>query len=348
MNHPQLDIFESNVPYVEKQVEKIDFIDLFAGIGGFRLAFEQAGYKCLFSSEINDHCQEVYKKNFNEDPFPDVTQIDPKDLPDFQTLLAGFPCQPFSICGKKKGFEDTRGTLFFDICRIITAKSPQVIVLENVKHLIHHDSGNTLATILSTLESLGYTVSHKLLNSKDFGVPQNRERIVIIGHKNGRKFDFTKLKNQRMVQLKDFLDKEGEFEYLDPSEYTILENYTVQKTGLIFIGYRNKNIWKTGIRPNTEHLSRVHRQPNRIYSVEGTHPTLPSQESSGRFFIYLPEENKVRKLTVNECYRIMGFPENFKRANVLSEQYRQIGNSVCIPMMKEIAIQLKEQGLVNG
>lgn len=348
MTNSQLDIFNAYSSYKPSSVNSIKFIDLFAGIGGFRIAFEAAKYECVFSSEINEHCQKVYKDNFKEDPFSDVAEIDAEELPNFQMLLAGFPCQPFSICGKKKGFEDTRGTLFFDICRIIDIKRPNVVVLENVKHLIHHDSGNTLSTILSTLESLKYTVSYKLLNSKDFGVPQNRERIVIIAHKDGLKFNFSKLKTQPMVQLKDFLDKDGEFEYLDPSEYTILDNYTVQKTGLIFIGYRNKNIWKTGIRPNTEHLSRVHRQPNRIYSVEGTHPTLPSQESSGRFFIYLPDENKVRKLTINECYRIMGFPDNFQRANVLSEQYKQIGNSVCVPMMKEIALQLKEQGLING
>lgn len=325
----------------------MNFIDLFAGIGGFRQAFEGANYRCVFSSEINEHCQKVYKENYGESPFPDVTKIIPEKIPDFQVLLAGFPCQPFSICGKKMGFEDTRGTLFFDICRIIDVKHPDVVVLENVKHLIHHNSGNTLLTIISTLESLGYTVSYKLLNSKDFGLPQNRERIVIVAHKGGIKFEFEKLNTQPMVKLKDFLDKEGEFEYLNPDEYTILDKYTKQKTGLIFIGYRNKNIWKTGIRPNTEHLSRVHRQPNRIYSVEGTHPTLPSQESSGRFFIYLPDENRVRKLTINECYRIMGFPENFKKIDITSEQYKQIGNSVCIPMMKELAIQIKEQGLIN-
>lgn len=325
----------------------MNFIDLFAGIGGFRQAFEAANYKCLFSSEINEHCQKVYRENYGEIPFSDVTKIIPENISDFQVLLAGFPCQPFSICGKKMGFEDTRGTLFFDICRIIDVKHPDVVILENVKHLIHHNGGNTLLTIISTLESLGYTVSYKLLNSKDFGVPQNRERIVIVAHRGGIKFDFNKLTTQPMVKLKDFLDKEGEFEYLNPDEYTILDKYTKQKTGLIFIGYRNKNIWKTGIRPNTEHLSRVHRQPNRIYSVEGTHPTLPSQESSGRFFIYLPDENRVRKLTVNECYRIMGFPENFKKIDILSEQYKQIGNSVCVPMMKELAIQIKEQGLTN-
>jgi len=331
-----------------KNNKTIKYIDLFAGIGGFRQAFDSEGYECIFSSEINEHCKKVYKENFGEEPFHDVTKIDPKKLMDFQVLTAGFPCQPFSICGKKQGFEDTRGTLFFDICNIINVKHPDVVVLENVKHLTHHDQGNTFKTIVKSLEQLGYVVSYKVLNSKDFMVPQNRERVVIIASKNGVKFNFSKLNTFPMVKLKDFLDKNTEFEYLEPQEYTILDDYTVQKTGLIFIGYRNKNIWKKGVRPNTEHLSRVHRQPNRIYSIEGTHPTLPSQESSGRFFIYIPSENKVRKMTVSECYRIMGFPEEFKRSMIVSEQYKQIGNSVCIPMMKEIAIQIKEQGLIKN
>lgn len=120
------------------------------------------------------------------------------------------------------------------------------------------------------------------------------------------------------MKLENFLDTNNNFEFLPKNEYTILEKYTIQKTGLIFVGYRNKNTWKTGVRPNTEHLSRVHRQPNRIYSIKGTHPTLPSQETSGRFFIYLPEKNKVRKLTISECYRIMGFPENFKKPKEMS------------------------------
>lgn len=323
------------------------FIDLFAGIGGFRLGFEKAGYQCVFSSEIDKDCQIVYQNNFGDKPFGDVTKIDTTTLPDFEVLLAGFPCQPFSISGLKQGFEDTRGTLFFDVCRIINDKHPKVVVLENVKHLIHHDEGNTLKTILQTLEDMEYLVSYAILNSKDFGMPQTRERIIIIAVKGDTAFDFKQLPTFKSVKLKEFLDTTGNFDYLEPSEYTILDNYTVQKTGLIFIGYRNKNIWKTGIRPNTEHLSRVHRQPNRIYSVEGTHPTIPSQETSGRFFIYLPQQDRVRKLTLNECYRIMGFPDDFKRSDKQAQQYKQIGNSVCVPMIEQIALAIKTQGLLE-
>lgn len=324
---------------------KARFIDLFAGIGGFRKGFEDAGYQCVFTSEINLACQEVYKDNFNDKVFGDITKIKPKDIPDFDVLLGGFPCQPFSISGKKKGFNDTRGTLFFDICRIIDEKQPRVIVLENVKHLIHHNKKRTFKTIVETLTNLGYNVSHRILNAKNFGLPQNRERIFIIATKNNF-FRFDKLEKKAPVQLKDFLDKKGYFDYLDKSEYTLIDNPKKQETGLIFMGYRNKNTWKNGVRPNTEHLSRVHRQPNRIYSVEGTHPTIPSQETSGRFFIYLPKEDRVRKLTINECYRIMGFPENFKKHSKTGEQYKQIGNSVAIPVIFEVAKSIKEQNLL--
>ena len=327
-------------------IAKPTFIDLFAGIGGFRMGFNQAGFECVFSSEINPACQYVYQQNFADPVWSDVQTIDIAQLKPFSVLVAGFPCQPFSICGKRKGFEDTRGTLFFDICRIADEKKPSILVLENVKHLLHHDGGSTLEVIVRSLEDLGYFVSYQLLNAKDFGVPQNRERVIIIAARNAC-FDFKKIRKTAPVPLIDFLDQDGDFEYLSPDEYTLLEDYKVQESGLIFIGYRNKNIWKKGIRPNTEHLSRVHRQPNRIYSVEGTHPTLPSQESSGRFFIYIPQENAVRKLTINECYRIMGFPATFKRHHSLAECYKQIGNSVCVPMIQEIAQQLILQGLFN-
>lgn len=322
------------------------FIDLFAGIGGFRQGFEAFGHDCVFSAEINTHCQKVYQNNFNEVPFSDITKINEKSIPNFDILLAGFPCQPFSISGFKRGFNDTRGTLFFDICRILQEKKPPIVILENVKHLIHHDNGNTLKVITQTLQELDYFVEWKLLNAKDFGLPQNRERIIITATKE-KPFYFSLLEKKPPTILENFLDKEGEFEFLDKSEYTLIDSPIKQKSGLIFAGYRNKTIWKKGVRPNTLHLSRVHRQPNRIYSIKGCHPTIPSQETSGRFFIYLPDLDKVRKLTINECYRIMGFDEKFIRSDKPGEQYKQIGNSVAIPMIKEIAKQLKEQGFTD-
>lgn len=320
----------------------IKFIDLFCGIGGIRLGMDSQGFECVFSSDINTECQRTYNKNFGDEPFGDITQIDEKSIPDHDILCAGFPCQPFSISGKQKGFDDTRGTLFFDICRILNEKRPSVVFLENVKHLVHHNGGKTLQTILDKLEGLGYFVSWKVLNGADFGVPQNRERIIIIGSLYG-KFDFDKLKTVPRGRLLESLDAEDEFEYLDPSDYTLIENPKQQAgSGLIFAGYRNKSIRKVGVRPGTEHLSRVHKQPNRIYSALGIHPTLPSQESSGRYFI-LTTDQRVRKLTINECWRIMGFPETYIKVSSIGEQYKQLGNSVCVPMIKAVAEEINNQ-----
>ena len=328
-----------DVPFPPPIEYDFTFLDLFAGIGGFRIPLQELKGKCVFTSEFNYQAQRTYEHNFGEVPFGDITTLDLNIVPKHDVLTAGFPCQPFSISGKMKGFEDTRGTLIYNVFQIIEKRQPKVVFLENVKHLIHHDKGNTLKTIIKDLEALDYKVSWKLLNASDFGVPQNRERIIIIGHKD-IKFDFTKLKTKPKTTLKRILDKDVKFEYLN-EPYTILDDYRIQESGLIFIGHRNKSIRIAGVRPGTEHLSRVHKQPNRIYSSEGLHPALPSQESSGRFWIY--DEGQVRKLTINECYKIMGFPEKFIKNSSLSDSYRQIGNSVCVPMIKEIATQIKAQ-----
>ena len=322
------------------------FIDLFAGIGGFRSGFEKYNYQCVFTSEIDIHAQEMYTLNYQDSVHSDITQIDEKKIPNHDVLLAGFPCQPFSIAGDKKGFNDTRGTLFFDIERILKEKKPKVVVLENVKHFKSHDNGNTLKVVLTSLQELGYTTNWKVLNAKDFGVPQNRERTIIVGSLNGVKFDFSKLETKNFIAIKDILEDESkDFEYLDNSEYTLIEHPKKQPSGLIFVGYRNKNMRTKGVRENTEHLSRVHKQPNRIYSSEGTHPTLSSQESAGRYYIY--HKGKVRKLTIKECYRLMGFNDNFKLIGSKGKLYNRIGNSIVIPMVEEIAKQVKIQILKN-
>ncbi|WP_375325327.1 DNA cytosine methyltransferase [Flagellimonas sp. GZD32] len=328
-----------DVPFPSPKNPDFTFIDLFAGIGGFRIPFQEIGGKCVFSSEFNSHAQRAYELNFGEVPFGDITKLDLNLVPEHDVLCAGFPCQPFSISGKLKGFEDTRGTLIYHIFKIIEKRKPSVILLENVKHLVYHDKRRTLSTIVKHLEELGYKVSKKVLNASDFGVPQNRERIIIIGHKK-KEFDFSKIEKQPRPVLKDFLDVENDFEYLN-EPYTILKDMKLQDSGLIFAGYRNKSIRVAGVRPNTKHLSRVHKQPNRIYSTEGVHPALPSQESAGRFWIW--DNNKVRKLTIQECYRIMGFPDKFKFIEQKGELYKQIGNSVAVPMIKEVGKQIKEQ-----
>lgn len=342
IEEPQMQLYlpmKFDVPFPPPESYDFTFIDLFAGIGGFRIPLQEIKGKCVFTSEFNFHAQRTYEINFGEIPFGDITKLDLNIVPKHDVLAAGFPCQPFSISGKMKGFEDTRGTLIYNVFQIIEMRKPRVVFLENVKHLVHHDKGNTLRTIIKDLELLGYKVSWKVLNASDFGVAQNRERLVIIGHQEER-FDFTKLKTKPKPNLKSILDKDVQFEFLNES-FTLIEEPKVQDSGLIFIGYRNKEIRKAGVRPGTEHLSRVHKQPNRIYSTEGLHPALPSQESSGRFWIY--DEGRVRKLTINECYKIMGFPEKFIKINNTAELYRQIGNSVCVPMIKEISKQIKSQ-----
>lgn len=332
---------EYDVPFAPNDNPEFTFIDLFAGIGGFRIPLQSEGGKCVFSSEFNPNAQKVYNANYGEMPFGDITKIPIDIIPTHDVLCAGFPCQPFSISGKMKGFEDTRGTLIYNVFRVIEAKQPKVVFLENVKHLVHHDGGKTLKTILEGLDNLGYTHHpYKVLNASDFGVAQNRERIIIVANKE-KDFDFSKLTKKDRVYIKDIVDKDSaNFEYLT-EPYTILDEFRPQESGLIFVGYRNKKIRKAGVRPGTEHLSRVHKQPNRIYSIEGVHPALPSQETSGRFWIY--DGKIVRKLTLNECYRLMGFPDSFIRDNSVTEQYRQAGNAVCVPMIQEIIIQIKSQ-----
>lgn len=342
---------------------KVTFIDLFAGIGAFHQGLHSQGAECVFASEWDANCRVTYEENlksispevfslgsgnssdgelFSSNFAGDITKVEPKSIADHDILCAGFPCQPFSISGKKQGFNDTRGTVFFNVMEIVKAKQPKIVFLENVKHLIHHDGGNTLKVILQELESAGYTTSWKLLNAKDFGLAQNRERIIIIASK-GKKFDFSKVETIPQQTLREILDDEGDFEFLNTEDYTILpeEVWKEQASGLIFCGYRNKAIRKAGTRPNTEHLSRVHKQPNRIYHVNGTHPTLPSQETSGRFWIY--DGERVRKLTLDEAYKLQGFPKSFKKNPNVSAAYNQIGNSAAIPMIEAIYRQLKEQ-----
>ena len=157
------------------------FIDLFSGMGGFRIAFESAGNKCIFSSEIDKYARETYKNNFQDYPEGDITKILSKDIPDFDILCAGFPCQPFSIAGKRLGFEDSRGTLFFEVARILKEKQPVAFLLENVRGITNHDGGNTIKVIMNTLDEIGYSCKDSVINALDYGIPQNRERWYCIG-----------------------------------------------------------------------------------------------------------------------------------------------------------------------
>jgi DNA (cytosine-5)-methyltransferase 1 len=337
---------------VQKNKDYFTFIDLFAGIGGFHLSLHLNGGKCLFASEWDKNARATYKQNFanispdifNNDKFfaGDIRKVNASEVPNHDILCAGFPCQPFSISGKQKGFEDERGNLFYEITRIIREKEPKVILLENVKNLIYHDNKRTFKIIIEELERLNYKVSWKILNSKDYGLAQNRERVFIVASKD-KFFDFEKVINLKEMDIVDILDIKAPFEYLDKKDYTILakKDWKTQKSGLIFCGYLKKKIREKGTRPNTNHLSRVHKQTNRIYSINGKHPTLSSQESSGRYWIY--DGQNVRKITLSEAYKLQGFPDNFIKISKKSLAYNQIGNAVSISVVSQIIKQIKEQ-----
>lgn len=319
------------------------FVDLFSGIGGFRQGLEDNGFNCVFSADNNPHAVKSYFANYGDEAECDISVLDPYTLPDFDILTAGFPCQPFSAAGKKEGFKDkTRGTLFFNLVDILEKKKPKAFIFENVKNIYTHDSGNTLKVILAALEGLGYTVSLAVLNARDFGLPQARERVFFVGILGGVSFNFDNLRRDPIASMESFLDDDyGQFEYLDESEYTLLPEdiKKVQKSGLIFAGYRNKAARTNGVTEGNLHHSRNHKQQNRIYDARGIYSTISSQEKSGRYFILHNE--RVRKLTLNECYRFMGFSENFQRIGPKSEDYARIGNSVSINVVREIGRELR-------
>lgn len=334
------------------------FIDLFAGLGGFRLGLESQGMTCVFGSDFDKHAAEIYRANFGDNIHSDVSDLDADTLPDFNILCGGFPCQPFSPAGARKGFDDARGTVFFDICRIIEAKQPDVVFLENVKNLLIHDKGNTFTVIVSSLEKLGYIVSYRVLNALDFGVPQSRERVIIIATRrrdhdsvDSTGFDFNKLQLSPRKKIEDILDKSADHDWLDSSDYVIIDDSMVKtqtRTGLRFVGYLHGSLRK-GMSSETLHLSRVHRQYKRIYSDQGAHSTLSSTESSGRYYIHTTKPDGslgVRRLTLVECFRLFGYPDDYVRTGSLTGQYKRIGNSVCVPMVAEIGRQLVKQNLV--
>jgi DNA (cytosine-5)-methyltransferase 1 len=303
----------------------IRFIDLFAGIGGFRLAFESLGADCVFSAEIDKHACATYEKNFQENPYCDVATLDANTIPDFDILCAGFPCQPFSLAGHRKGFQDTRGTLFFDIQRILETKQPQAFILENVKGLVNHDKGKTLQVILETLEKkLKYKVFHKVLNSKDYGVPQNRERIYIIGFKD-HNADFTfPLPIDEKVDLSSIID-------------TNLENTNISDLAKQNILTHLKQHKKYEEIKEKEFLLAYEIRKSRCtFRFDDISPCLTAKMGTGgnNVPIFVQE---MRKFTTRECLRIQGFPENFKIAPNTAQSYKQIGNSVSVPLIKLLA-----------
>lgn len=297
-----------------KYPEPIKYIDLFCGIGGFRYASDRAlsnlglHGECVFSSDIDKYAQDAYEANFGERPTGDITKVSASDIPDFDMLLGGFPCQSFSICGLMKGFEDkTRGTLFFDIARILKEKKPQAFVLENVKNLASHDGGKTLQTILDTLrDELGYHVDYHLLNALDFGLPQKRERIIIIGSQRPFKMDWN-FDVKKKKTLNDILEKN-----VDRKHYASAE--IVAKRKAMHIAKVTPSIW---------HENKSGNISSYPYSCA---------LRAGASYNYLLV-NGERRLTPREMLRLQGFPDDFKMVVSDCQTRKQAGNAIPIDMV---------------
>jgi DNA (cytosine-5)-methyltransferase 1 len=298
---------------------KFKLIDLFAGIGGIRLGFQKVfGSKAsfVFSSEIDKYAQKTYYENFKDLPQGDITQINENEIPKFDILLAGFPCQPFSNAGLKKGFNDTRGTLFFDIARIVKYHKPQVVFLENVKGFKNHDKGNTFKVVKTTLEEMGYKVYAEVLNAKDFGVPQNRERIYIVAFLNKNvTFEFPKgvKKNTKLGDiLLDIVD----------------EKYTI-----------SDRLWAGHQRRKKEHKAKGNGFGYSIFNHDSAYTSTISARyyKDGSEILIAQKGKNPRKITPREAARLQGFPEEFKIPVSDTQSYKQFGNSVAVPVIEAIA-----------
>ena len=316
----QLDLFSDffRVPFPNKASSRFTFIDLFAGIGGIRLPFSELGYKCVFSSEWDKHAQATYLANYGEMPFGDICRESTKRfIPDnFDLLLAGFPCQAFSIIGKMRGFEDTRGTLFFEVASILKSHRPKAFLLENVKQLTTHDGGRTFKTILGTLDELGYSYKWAVLNALDFGLPQKRERVIIVGFREAGlidefSFDFDKIP----YNLKDILEDDSQVEPSLFASDNILQKRK-EKT-------KDKNVFFPSV---------WHENKSGNISVLDHACALRTGASYNYLLI-----NGRRRPSSRELLRFQGFPDNFRIVVSHSEIRRQTGNSVAVPMIRQIA-----------
>lgn len=322
----------------DKKLSNNKFIDLFAGIGGFHYALSSIGAQCVFASEWDIHAAETYNKNFNFKPQGDITKIEVEDIPSHDILCGGFPCQPFSIAGKQKGFEDIRGTLFFDIARIVDYHKPKVLFLENVKNLSQHDEGKTFKTILITLRNLGYTTHYKVLNASNFGLPQNRERVYIVAFRNyinSENFKFPIPPNIPICLL-DVLEKNPiNAKVITRDDIEIYREYIPQKTLFNEMTLLNKPI----------QIGKVNKggQGERIYHPLGHAITLSAYgggvgSKTGLYLI----DGEIRKLSPRECARVQGFPDNFILDKADSQSYKQFGNSVSINVLQNILLEIEK------
>lgn len=327
------DLFRA--PFQAQENPTFTFIDLFAGIGGFRLAMQAQGGRCVFSSEWNEHSRKTYYANYGDVPFGDITKESTKQLipREFDILCAGFPCQPFSIAGvsKKKslgretGFKDkTQGTLFFDVADIISRHRPKAFFLENVKNLCSHDKGNTFRVIRETLEELDYSIHYQVMDGQAF-VPQHRERILIVGFDRRRyhgeeHFEFPNLEGLPQRQIREILDEQVDPKYtLSNKLWDYLQNYAIRQQA-------KGNGFGFGL----VNLNGIARTLSARYYKDGSEILIPQGDGVNP-----------RKLTPKECSRLMGYPENFIINRVSDVQaYRQCGNSVVVPLITAVAEQL--------
>jgi len=302
------------------------FIDLFSGIGGFRLALESLGAKCVFSSEINPQAAKTYQENFGELPNGDITQINESDIPSHDILCAGFPCQAFSASGKKMGFADSRGTLFFDVARIAKAKQPKIILLENVMYFVAHDNGNTLSVVKNTLTELGYTFFFQILNAADYGIPQQRKRTYMVAFRNDlgiKEFNFPS-RVPLFLSVNDIMiDDESVVSnlHINRDYYAPKRKPKVNNNEVILVGFFNKA-----------------GQGERVYNPKGVSITLST--SNKAIFTTTPDLRNPRRLHYRECARLMGFPDSYSFIYRPIVNYRLIGNSVVVDVIQYIALQI--------
>ena len=294
----------------------ITFIDLFAGIGGIRIPFDELGYKCVFSSEWDKPACDTYEANFGERPVGDITKIEAKDIPHHNLLLAGFPCQAFSIIGKMRGFEDTRGTMFFEIARILDYHKPEAILLENVKQLTTHNHGNTFRVIQDKLTQLGYYFKWKVLNALDFGVPQKRERTIIVGFRDKKKAEHFNL----------------EFEKKPFNLSSVLEPDTAVDKGLFVSDYILKKRMESVNSKDIFYPSMWHENKAGNISILPHACALRTGASYNYQLV-----NGIRRPSSRELLRFQGFPDSYKIVVSHQEIRRQTGNSVAVPMIREVA-----------
>ena len=311
-----------------KDKRTITFIDLFAGIGGFRIALEYLHARCVFSSENDKWACETYQNNFGELPNGDITKIPELEIPKHDILCAGFPCQAFSIGGYRRGFDDTRGTMFFEVARILKGKKPPAFILENVRGILNHDKGNTIKTIHDILNSLGYDYFESVVNTKNYGLPQNRDRWFCVGF--DKKLNVSKFEFPEKIPLKKNVEDILENNVRD-HEITNIACKHIKKHYLQFGGKSKTITIASEIRPS-----------RCIMKNDGISPCLTAKMGTGGNNVPIIVELE-RKLTVRECLRLMGFPETFHMRANNYQSYKQIGNSVAVPIVSNIAKKVIEQ-----